>query len=159
MSKKYVYLTELPPTAEPLTKHNGYNILHTFVDKVNRKVYWFNGEVYVQLRPVEIYSIQTDTLPEPAQYHIAMKDYELFKEELQHLESLPPTAEPLTKYGTAELDSVFIDKTNEKVYQFDSRTYNECWAQVENDGYAKYVVKDKYGFMVTLQHHILFGLN
>ena len=75
-----------------------------------------------------------------------------------YLTELPPTAEPLEKYNYQTLNNIFIDRENEKVYVFNGKTYNEQFATVERDGYAKYYVKDINGNFVILHHHKLFGL-
>ena len=159
-SKKYVYLKELPPTAEPLTQYGDKHIINTFIDKPTEKVYWFNGEVYKELKPILTYSIESDELEEiHLQSFIGAHHDVLFPHELKRLTELPKTAEPLEKYNNQVLNKVFIDKTTEKVYQFDGRTYNEQYAQVEQDGYAKYYVEDIDGRFAILHHHVLFGLN
>ena len=44
--RKYIFIDELPETAEQLTAYNGYEFAELFIDHENQKLYVFNGIRY-----------------------------------------------------------------------------------------------------------------
>ena len=48
---KYIFIDELPETAESLDSYNGYDLNGVFVDYENKKVYLFNGVKWRELVP------------------------------------------------------------------------------------------------------------
>jgi hypothetical protein len=50
---KYVFLDELPTSAEPLSKYNNHDLTDIFIDRENKKLYLFNTEKYREIMPIK----------------------------------------------------------------------------------------------------------
>ena len=70
-------------------------------------------------------------------------------------DELPDTAEPLDSYSGHDLDGVFVDFENQKVYKFNGIKYRELTA-CQNGGCIYYWVLDIENKQVHLCHKVLF---
>ena len=76
--------------------------------------------------------------------------------EYTFLDELPETAESLDSYNGYDLDGVYIDYENEKLYLFNGVKYRELLA-VRDRGNIKFNVHDIENKRVSLRHKVLFG--
>ena len=72
------------------------------------------------------------------------------------IDELPETATQLSSYGKHDLDGIYIDNENEKVYVFNGIRYRELLpcAHTGNIFYTAYDIEEK---KIKLYHKVLFG--
>lgn len=71
------------------------------------------------------------------------------------LDELPGTAGPLSSYGKHELNGVYIDYPNKKVYLFNGVKYKELVAYIYK-GNSYYQVLDIENKQIKMSHKLLF---
>ena len=72
------------------------------------------------------------------------------------LDELPETAEPLDSYNGYDLDGIFVDYEEKKLYLFNGRQYREL-IPCRNGGSIYYSVQDIQNKRIKLYHEVLFG--
>ena len=73
-----------------------------------------------------------------------------------YFDKLPETAEALDSYNGHDLDGVYIDYENEKLYLFNGVKYREL-ISVRHGGNLRYGIMDIEGARVQMVHKVLFG--
>jgi len=73
-----------------------------------------------------------------------------------YLNELPDSAESLDSYNGHDLDGLFIDYEQQKLYLFNGKSYREL-ISCRNNGSICYNVRDIENQIVHLYHKVLFG--
>ena len=88
--------------------------------------------------------------------HKIKKNKTGYKQKYTFLTELPKTVESLDSYGKHDLDGVYIDYENEKLYLFNGVRYRELLT-LRREGNIYYNCFDIENKQVRLYHKVLFG--
>ena len=160
----------------PIRKKGSDKVIKESIESNGYVRCWMNGKIYKKHRVIglqfidnddPVHKIEIDHIDNNrANNHISNIRWVSASEncknrassngrKFQFLDELPETAEPLDSYNGYDLDAVFVDYENKKVYLFNGIKWRELSA-CRSHGNIFYNVRDIENKNIQLYHKVLF---